>query len=231
MTISFTRTREQVARMVLRKLGALAASVSDVSADMDIIYEAIDLRLKEIHRHGIFWRKVDEVPLSFTLTAGASSASASNDILFPIKMTVSNGSTDDPVDIIGAREYAAISTKSQSGQPTQALWKGSAEFIFHPIPVAAATAKLVYEKIADDTVAATAPDVEVSMVRWLKDLVCYDVADDFGVPEGKIQRLMKESVIAERNIRALNAERKDLSTVAVDDWRSRPERRATDYGM
>src|SRR6185436_5050612 len=97
-----------MADLVLGKLGAKANGVSADSADMEIIYEALDLRLKEIHKFGIFWRKVDETPLSFSLTANTNSASATVDILFPIKMTVTDGSLDMPVDIIGAREYAAI---------------------------------------------------------------------------------------------------------------------------
>ena len=83
MPTSFTRTRYQLAQMVLRKLGVLAAGGADVSADLEVCFEAIDLRLKEMHRQGIFWRKVDEVPLSFTVDASTISASATADILSP----------------------------------------------------------------------------------------------------------------------------------------------------
>jgi hypothetical protein len=182
MTITFTRTRNQMADLVLGKLGAKANGISADSADMEIIYEALDLRLKEIHKLGIFWRKVDETPLSFSLTANTNSASATNDILFPIKLTVTDGSLDKPVDIIGAVEYAAIENKAEQGVPYKALWKGSAEFIFWPVQTAAATAKLVYEKIIDDTANATAPDVDASMLRALKDLVAYDCGDHWGTP-------------------------------------------------
>ena len=47
--------------MVLRKLGVIGAATSVVSADADIVYEAIDLRLKEMHREGIFWRNAVEL--------------------------------------------------------------------------------------------------------------------------------------------------------------------------
>lgn len=231
MATSFTRTRKQLADMVLRKLGVLAAGGADVSADLDVCYEAIDLRVKEYHRLGIFWRKVDEVPYNFSLTANVASASATADILFPIKMTVTDGSNDEPVDIIGIKEYASIEQKSETGRPTKALWKGGAEFLFHPIPTASATAKLVYEKIADDTSAGAAPDVEVSMLRWMKDIITYDVGDDFGQDDTKMQRFFRESQIAERNIRMLNAERKAFTVIAVDDWDDRLDRRRSDYGM
>lgn len=231
MSVSFTRTRYQLAQMVLRKLGALAAGGSDVSADLDVVYEAMDLRLKEMHRLGIFWRKVDRVPVTGSASAGTISAHVgSSDILFPIKMMIVDGSVDQPVELIGIREYAAIQTKTETGLPTKALWKGSDEFLFHPVPVSATTVKLVYERIADDTSHGTAPDVEVSMLRWLKDVLVYDVGDDFQQPETKMARFMKESVIAERNIRKLAVERKDSTRVPVDDWCDGNEHRETDYG-
>ena len=226
MTTSFTRTRNQLKTIVLDKLGV----TSTTSADADKVYEAIDLRLKEMHRLGIFWRKVDKVPLSFTVTSGINSASASADILFPIKMTVTDGSRDSQVRIIDVREYAAISDKGKTGLPTKALWKGSAEFIFWPVPTATSTAKLVYEKIADDTADATAPDVDVSMLRWLKDICAYDLCDTFRQPEAKIVRLERESLRAELNIRKLAVQHVDFAPVAVDDFDSSPYRQETDYG-
>lgn len=231
MTVSFTRTREQLRSMVLRKLGVLEPNGSAVSADADIVYEAMDLRLKEMHRLGIFWRKVDRVPVTFSLSAGAATAQAlSNDILFPILMTVRNVSTDEPVDIIGAVEYAEIDNKGLAGLPTKVLWKGSTEFAFHPVPTAATTVRLTYERIADDTTAGSAIDTEVSMMRWMKDIIAYDVADDFAVDETRIQRFMKEALVAERNIRKLAVERKDPTPVAVDQWDDAPDRRESDYG-
>lgn len=216
--------------MVLRKLGVIGAATSVVSADADIVYEAIDLRLKEMHRLGIFWRKVDKVPTDITLTAGVTSAHvATNDILFPIRMTVANGSLDEPLTIIGPIEFSMIELKDDVGIPTKAMWKGSTEFVFHPIPLEATTVKLVYEKIADDTTAGAAADVDVSMMRHLKDIIAYDVADDFGVDEGKIQRLARESGMAEKSIRKLAVERKDFSTVPVDGWPDFQERKETDY--
>ena len=275
MSTSFTRTREQLARMVLRKHKTLASGGSDVSVDMDIIYEAVDLRLKSMHTRGIFWRKVDKVPFNFSLSAGIVSASATSDILFPISMTVPDGSADSPVEIIGVREYAAISDKTETGLPEKALWKGGGEFLFWPVPDGSAdspveiigvreyaaiadktetglpekaiwkgggeflfwpvpdtagTAKLVYEKIADDTSAGAAPDVEVSMLRWLKDIIAYDTADDFYQSEQTINRFAGEAVVAERNIRSLNDQRVNIASVPVDEHRFEVSRRSTDYG-
>lgn len=231
MTTSFTRTRTQLASMVMRKLGMMNSGESVNTNDQDVIYEAIDLRLKEMHRLGIFWRKVTNVPVTFSLTASVATASAgAGDILFPIKMTFSDGTNYDPVKIIGYTEYAAIYDKTRVGDPEYAMWKGGSEFILYPVPSANGTAKLLYEKIADDTSAGAAIDVDVSMLRWVKDIVAYDVADDFGKSEQTIQRFAAESQRAELNIRKLGMPRVDMLPVAVDDFDDRPYTRETDYG-
>ena len=231
MTTTFTRTRAQLADMVLRKLRALGAGATAISADADVVYEAIDLRLKEMHRLGTFWRKVTSVPVTFSISSSVATASAGGgDIIFPLTMTYSNGVNDDPVSIIGSREYAQIVDKTRVGNPERALWKGGSEFLFYPVPSANGTCKLLYEKIADDTTAGSAVDIDVSMIRWMKDIVAYDVSDDFGVPEATVQRWMKECVIAERNIKKLGQPHVDYEAVRVDDFDSYPYDDRRDYG-
>ena len=51
MTTSFTRTRTQIAQRVLGKVIKIGAQTA-ISADADTVYEALDLRLKEMQeRH------------------------------------------------------------------------------------------------------------------------------------------------------------------------------------
>lgn len=232
MTTSFTLTRTQIAQRVLGKVLKIGA-VTAASADSDTIYQAIDLRLKEIHKKGIFWRKTTSVPVTFSLGAGINTASAgSGDILFPLKMTFSNGTTDDPIEIIGRMQYAAIEDKTRTGNPCYALWKGGSEFILYPVPLSAGTGKLLYEKIIDDTSAGSAIDIDVSMLRPMMDLVKYDVADDYGISEATIQRWMVEAKQAELDIRKLSVERVDTSPVPVDNFDDRQpnSNRRSDYG-
>lgn len=231
MSTTFTRTREQLRSMVLRKLGVIGASTSVVSVDADIVYEAIDLRLKEMHRLGIYWRKVDEVPFVFSVTSAVASAHVLTvDIQFPILLTIRDASSDEQVEIVGTTEWAKIPDKTRTGLPEKALWAGSDEFFFYPIPITSTSARLTYERIANDTTAGSAVDAEVSMVRWLKDIISYDVGDDFGIDEQRMQRFMKEAATAEKNIRKLAVERKSYGPVAVDEWEYPTTGRETDYG-
>lgn len=223
MPTSFTMTRTQIAQRVLGKVIA-QGSVTAASADTDTVYQALDLRLKEIHKLGRFWRKVTTVPVLFSLGAGIATASAgAGDILFPVKVTFTDGDHDDPVHLIGPVQYAAIEDKTRTGNPEKVMWKGGTEFVFYPVPLIAGTAKLLYEKIADDTSAGAAIDVDVSMIRAMVDLVKYDVADDFGIDEAKMQRWAREARQAENDIQKLGSLRVDFAPVAVDDFDSRAD--------
>ena len=233
MSTSFTRTRLEIARRVLGKVTKAApAAASVASADLDTCYEALDLLLKEMHKRGIFWRKVTTVPVTFSLTAGIATASAgAGDILFPMKLTFSNEDTDQPIYLMGISEYAELQDKTQTGEPIRALWKGGSEFIFFPVPTSNGTAKLLYEKIADDTSAGAAVDIDVAMIRPMMDLIKYDVADDFGIDEQIQQRWRVEAQQAEIDIRKLGVQHTDLATIAVDDWAGRQDLsgRTSDY--
>lgn len=231
MTTSFSMTRTKIAQRVLGKVLKIGQN-SMVSADSETVYEALDLRLKEMHKMGAFWRKVTAVPVTFSLTSSIVSASAgAGDILFPIKMTYTNGTNDDPVYIITKSEYAAIEDKTRTGNPEKALWKGGTEFVFYPVPGADGTAKLLYEKIADDTSAGGDIDIDVSMIRSMIDIIKYDVADDYGVDESIQQRWRVEARQAEIDIRKLGVQRTDYAPVAVDNFDDRQpnSRRDTDY--
>lgn len=227
MSFSFTRTRLQLADMVLRKLGVLERGVTAASADTDVVYEAIDLRLKEMHRLGIVWRNTTRNTLS--VTASLISISASTDVLFPIACMVVDGSQDEPLEIISLRQYAQIANKTESGVPQKIVHNGAAEFKLWPVPASDTTVKIFYESFADDTTAGAAPDVDVSMLRWLKDIIAYDIADDFRVSSERIQRFAAESAQAEINIRRLNHQQVDYSDVCVDDYSPRGSTE-TDYG-
>ena len=222
MSTSFTMTRTQIAQRVLGKVLKVARNASLASADTETVYEALDLRLKEMHKMGTFWRKVTSVPVTFSLTGGQVSASAgAGDILFPVSITWHNEGMSLPVYLINKNEYAEIPDRDSEGKPTRALWKGGSEFMFYPVPENDGIAELLYEKIVDDTSAGAAVDIEVSMIRSMIDIIKYDVADDYGVDEQIQQRWRVEARQAEIDIRKLNAPRVDLATVAVDDFDGR----------
>jgi hypothetical protein len=217
MTVAFTRTREQIGDLVLGKLGVKDSQNSASAADLALVYEAMDLRLKEMHRLGMFWRNVSEVTVPITTTGGTATAAGPSDVLYPIGLWYQGSNFQDHITIVNPSTYADIENKTEAGLPEVALWKADGTFVFWPVSSSAITVNLLYQKVADDTLASTAPDVEVSMIRWLKDILAYDLGDQFSVPEQKMVRFERESKEAEKNIRALQPQQRvELLPVVVD---------------
>ncbi len=229
MTTSFNLTRTALAQRILGQVIKIGAQTA-ISADQDTVYQALDLRLKEAHKLGLYWRKVTPVPVTFSLTASVATASAgAGDILLPLNVTWSNGTLDDPIDIIGYPEYAAIENKTQLGTPDRVMWKGGTEFVFWPVPSANGTAKLLYEKIADDTSAGSVIDVDPAALLCIIRMVRYDIADDYGINEQTQMRWMKEALQAERDMKKLGAPRKSNAPVQVDSYDTSNDFTKTDW--
>lgn len=214
-TYSFTRTRGQISRMVLSKLGVVGAGQTPNSDDEELVYEAMDLRLKELHARGALWFSVSGEQASVALTSGVASVVAASDVLFPITMSIRVGTSDEPVEIIGHRQFQEIPNKADTGTPAKVLFSGGT-LRFWPTPDVNYTAKMTYERVAADTEAEAVPDIEVSMVRSFRDILVYDLADDFGAPDSKIVRWKMESVEALRTILALNAEKVDNTPTTAE---------------
>lgn len=213
-TYTYSRTRDQIVAKVLRKHGAVAAGATPATADSDIVIEALDLRLKEMHKLGVLWYQVSGAQTDVALTGGTVTAATPTDYLFAVSMSVRISGEDVPLEIIGHREYQAILNKTDTGEPEKVFVSGQT-CRFWPVPDTAYTAKLTYQAIAADTIDATAPDIESSMVRSLCNILAYDVADEYGVPEGKLQRMAQEATIAERTIKNLSTERVDVAPVTA----------------
>ena len=214
-TYTFSRTREQIRDIVLRKLGALAAGETADANDAELIYEALDLRIKELHAMGVLWFKVAGALSDVTITSGAATTNAASDVLYPVTFQIRDGTEDFDVRIVSHLEFQSIVDKTDTGRPEVVLYSGGV-YRFWPVPDANYTGKLTYQQIGADTVAATAPDVQVAMMRSLCALIVSDVADEFGMPEQKIMRIRAESEMAERRIKALTALRVDSSTTQAE---------------
>lgn len=214
-TYSYSRTRNQIVDKVLRKIGALGAGQTAKDVDIAIVNEALDLRLKELHSLGTLWYQVSGAQTDVALVAATATAAAPTDFLFPVSMALRIDGDDVPLEIIGHREYQAIPTKTDTGEPEKVFVSGQT-FRFWPVPDINYTAKLTYQAIAADSVDATAPDISISMVRSFSNLLAYDVSDEYGIPEGKHQRMAQEAAMAERIIKNLSSERVDVAPVTAD---------------
>ena len=204
--------------MIGRKLGVKAQGQTLSAEDSEIIIEAIDARLKELHRLGVLWFNVAGAATSVVVTAGdaTSDISAVTDFLFPVSLMLDSSGDQTPIQIIGHREYQAITNKTEQGEPIYAYFAGSSVYLW-PVPNATGTMKMTYQAIATDTAAATTPDVQTDMLRSLAMLCAGDLLTDFDVVDARAQIILTQAGQAMKDIRALAAQRVDTATV-TPEW-------------
>ena len=212
-TYTWTRSRQEVRDMALRKLGVLAAGQTPAAEDTVVVFEAMDARLKEMHALGTLWWNVGGAATNLTLTAGQSTATiAASDYLFPVSLMLTVGTDQQPIDIIGHSEYQALTNKTDQGEPVKAFFSGSTVYLW-PVPQTTTTAQLTYQAIAADGESTNAPDVRVEALRAFSVIVAADLIDDFATPEPKASRLLAQQMQALRTIRALNQQHVGAGTV------------------
>jgi hypothetical protein len=219
-TYTWTRTREQVRDAALRKIGVLGEGQTAGANASAVAFEALDARLKELHKLGVLWWNVSGAQTTLSLAAGTAtvSLSAVTDFLFPVSLMFVSGTDQQPIDIIGHREYQAIPNKTQQGEPEQAYFAGGSVY-FWPVPSTNGSAKLTYQAIAEDSASNTRPDVPVEMLRSLSIVLAHDVMDDFGIADirpATAQRIASQLPDALASIRALNAQKVGNTTITPD---------------
>jgi hypothetical protein len=218
-TYTFTRTLTQFRDMVLRKLRVLDPRQTASGVQTELVDEALNLRLKEMHALGTLWFNVSGATTDLALVAGTAtkSLSAVTDFLFPISAAVRANGDDVPLEIISHSQYQAITNKTDRGEPEQVFIAAGTAY-FWPTPAENYTVKLTYQAIAADAEEAATPDVSTGMLKALATLVAADLIDDFAVPEPRAQRLLAQAVQAEKIILMLNSPRVQSTPVAFEAY-------------
>jgi hypothetical protein len=211
---SFTLTREKLAIQVLEKLRILSEGETPNDEDKLKVYDAIDARLKELHALGTLWFNVAGVATTLTLTPAINTVQLPDNILYPVTVTITDDGVNYPVSIIEHTDFHLIRDVTRSDRPCQFFCYDAIGYLY-PIPDKPYTLNLTYERIAADTKVSTPPNVEVSMLRSLKNMVAYDLADTFNQPEDRIARFKAESDDAVLTIRKLNTKPRTPSRVKL----------------
>lgn len=216
-TYAFTRTREQMRDMILRKLGVKEAGQTPSSEDAEIVYEAMALRLRSLHRMGIQWYQVAPGESSVAITAGVASVSLSaiTDLLFPVSVMLTVGTDQQEVEIIDHARYQAIPTKTERGEPQFVYITRSTAYMW-PVPQSNGTLKLTYEAISADLETGVAPDIPVECMMPFATLVAFDLMTDFDVTQTRQAALTMQVEPSMKTIRALTVERASTGTVAPE---------------
>lgn len=215
-TYTWTRTREQLRDMILRKLGVIGAADIAAAEDAALVYEAMDARLKELQTLHILWWNVAGAQTALALTAGTATATITAlDFLYPVTITVLVGTDEQPLRIADHREYQAIQNKAERGTPELVFVDGMT-CRFWPVPNTNTTAKLTYQAISDDVANGVAPDVPPAAMRAFALLVAGDLVDDFGLNGEKAARLTARQADSLKTLRMIAQQRVDTAPVTAE---------------
>ncbi len=191
MATSWNLTRLQIATKVLQKLGTLARGETPDPDDSELVYDQLDMLLKELPIHGYSWPKTVSGQATLLLLA-ATQATALPADYFPGTAMVSyldSSSNEVPLDLVTLEQWNKIPRKSEPGDYPRFGYIDNFNVLHtYPVQTAQRTAKLVYQQIADDTTAVGG--VDLSQI-WLKGLI-YGLAaalgDEFGASSDQIIR-------------------------------------------
>ena len=215
-TYTWTRTREQLRDMILRKLGVIGASDIAAAEDAALVYEAMNARLKELQTLHVLWWNVAGAQTSLPLTAGDESAAVTAlDFLYPVTMSVTVGTEEVPVRIADHREYQAVPDKTQQGTPEMVFVDG-ATCRFWPVPNTNTTAQMTYQAISADLETGVAPDVPPGAMRAFSLLVAGDLVDEFGLTGEKAARLTARQAESMRTLRMIGKQQVDSASVVAE---------------
>lgn len=216
-TANWNLTRAAIADIVLRKCGALEAGQEADAGDRAVVYSAMDTRLKALHAIGKLWWKTSAARISLSLSAGVPTATvdAGQNMLFPLSVMVANGSVETEVDVKSLVDYLSINDKTVQGTPNAAYVDGNTIY-FYPVPAANMTAKLAFQSIINNSDSGATLDIPTWALHPFINLVKYDVADEFGVPEGVMQRWLLDKTNAERDLRIMKRQQETPDETPVD---------------
>lgn len=217
MTTSFTRTREQFGALVLRKIGILASGETADTDDLNIVYEALDLRLKELHEKGIQFWKMATAATTLTYSASVTAVALPSDFIMPQTIGIVDGIDTIPIDFISHSDYEEITDKSATGFPQKAHIDYSTNMLYlWPIPNQTKYGKLTYEKKPDDTAVSTVPDLPVEIMRSMADVVANDIIDQFNINNVDQNKLMINAQKGEQAISTFMVMRMAGNTIKLD---------------
>jgi hypothetical protein len=175
MSTSWTLLASEVCDDALLHLGVLDESETASADQRQITLRGLDTVLKELPLAGYTWPKLSgQVALTW---AGVQALALPTDYYgYPTAWRTENGERV-PLTQITHASWAQMTNRTAAGTPTHFYIDPAGTFNVWPTPTSDPSAYLQYQKIVDDAVAGTTPNVLQSM----KGALAYGVADQVGL--------------------------------------------------
>lgn len=182
MATTWTETANEICRDALEHIGAVGAGDTVSAEDYVLALRALDSVLKELPLFGYHWPKLSgEATLTWSVLTPQTVSLPADYYNYPVVWA-----DGVPLGQIPHSTWVAMTDRdAEAEKPTHFYVSPSKTLHFWPIPTQDPVATIQYQKIVDDAVGASAPDV---LQFWINPLG-YGVADELGlkfdVPQAK----------------------------------------------
>lgn len=188
MTVTWSLTRERICDKALEKCGRLGVGRTVSADDRNLCLEALDGLLKNLHWYGFSWPKT--VSGSTSLSVSTQTTSLPSDFYTGAMLTyVDTSGNEIGVPLVTPEHWKSLTLKTTAGTyPDRAYIDNFNVLWVYPVPTAALTMKLYYQKVISDSVASTKPDLDSPWYLALAYGVAAEIGDEFGVDPKKLAR-------------------------------------------
>ena len=218
MSTSWTLTRERICDKALEKCNRLGIGRTVNADDRNLCLEALDAILKNLLWYGYSWPKTvsGSVPLLFT--AGLQTKALPSDYYSGAQLSyVDLSGNEVPLKLYSSEQWKSIVLKTTQAQyPYGGYIDNFNTLWLYAIPNAALTINLYYQKVTNDTVAASTVDLDSPWMLGLAYGVAAEVGDEFGVDPARLQRF-EQKWAQQRSLGLMNETSPGPDRITVSD--------------
>lgn len=181
MTTAWTLAATEVCTDALEHLGVLGDGETANASDMQKALRGLDAVLKELPLAGYTWPKLSaEVGLTWT---GVQTLTLPTDYYgYPVAWNLLSGYRTPLIQIDHAR-WVQMTDRTAAGTASHFYINPAGVFNVWPVPTTDPTITLQYQKIVDDAVLATQPNLPQYWLNALGYGVANEIALKFGAPQ------------------------------------------------
>lgn len=191
MAVNWTLTRERICDKALEKCKRLGIGRPATAADRALCIEALEGILKNLLWHGYSWPKTISSSSPLVLTNNLASIALPTDYYTGGRLNYVDASGNEvPLPLpITPEEWRLIPLKTaQAAYPVKVYIDNFNVLWPNPRTNQSVTLNLYYQKVIDNTVAASSTNLDSPWLLGLAYGVAAEIGDEFGVEQKKLDR-------------------------------------------
>lgn len=186
----WTLTRERICDKALEKCQRLGVGRTVNADDRNLCLEALDSVLKNLLWHGYSWPKTVSAFTPLAFTAALTFKAMPTDYYGGATLKyVDTSGNEVPILTYSTEQWRAITLKTTQAQYPYGGYIDNFNVLWlYPVPSAALTINVYYNKTILDSVASSSVDLDSPWLLGLIYGVAAEIGDELGVDEKKIAR-------------------------------------------